>query len=794
MHYLKPALRSLRKHTDLTLINVFGLALGLACCLLIGRYVLHETSYDRFHDKADRIYRLSPDVTMPSGVQSWTATQGPLAPALEADFPEIEAAVRLHASDALVQHEEVRHIEPNLLYVDAAFLDVFSFPLLAGDAATALGAPGSIVLTETTARKYFGTTDVLGETLVLDGARTYTVTGLLQDLPPNTRFDFDLLLPVADLQEHGPPWMFESWGDFFFTTYVLLREGQNAKALADKLPAFIDKHAGFLRQAMSPTYVMEPLPDLYLYSDRGSDSGSNRRATLYLFAAVAVFILGIACINFMNLATARSAERATEVGVRKTVGAGRGSLIRQFLVESMVIATLAAGLAILIATLVFPLFLSLTGKPMQGGVFGEPLLLGLLIAMTLLVGLAAGSYPAFVLSSFRPVAVLKGSFRHSSHGVWLRKGLVVLQFGISVVLIAGTAVVYAQLSFMQKQDLGFAKEQMLIVDFGQDEGVQQQVETLKTALAQHAAVEAASASRAIPGTRTVSALTQLQTASRTKWQNTVPTYLVDDDFLTTYDLRLAAGRFFDPAHAADTTSAMVINETLAQTLGFTGPQEAIGSPFHQWGQEGTIVGVVQDFHFASLHERIGPLAMRLGDASMTRYLSLRVQTDDLPNTLAALRASWEERAPQYPFIYRFLDETFDEQYRAEQRFGQLFGIFAVLAILIACLGLFALAAYATQQRIKEIGVRKVLGASVPSLLGLLSKDFLKLVLVAFVVAAPLAYLAAQRWLEGFAYHIELSWTIFLLAGLAALSVAFLTVSYEALRVAATNPAACLRYE
>ncbi len=800
MLHLRPALRSLRKHQGITFINVVGLAVGLACCLLIARYVLHERSYDRFHAHGERVYRLSPDVTMPSGTQSWTATQGPLAPALMEVFPEVETAVRLYNGEAVIQHDAVRHVEENLQYADAAFLDVFSFPLLQGDAATALQAPSSIVLTASMARKYFGTESVLGETLVLDGTRTHTITGVLADLPSNTRFDFDVLLPIETLKETGPEWLFESWGDFFFTTYVQLAEGQRPQDFIAKLDRFIDENVPFLREGMSPSYVLEAVPDLYLYSDRGADSGAQRRASLYLFAIVALFILGIACINFMNLATARSAERATEVGVRKTVGAGRGSLVAQFLTESMLVAILAGVLAVGLASLAYPAFVALTGKAMPTSIFAEPLLLGLLAAAVLVVGLAAGSYPALVLSGFRPAAVLKGAFRHSAQGVWLRKGLVVLQFGISVVLIVGTGVVYSQLSYLNNQDLGFDKEQLLVLEFdaaqltGAEADAEPPIETIKESLAQQTSVEGVSASRAVPGTRTVSALTTLQTADRSDWQNTLTTYLVDDDFLATYELDLAAGRFFTPQFASDAEEAIIINETMARTLGFTQPQDALGTTFQQWGNEGTVVGVVQDFNFASLHAPILPMSMRLASAAQTQYLTLRVATNDLPNTLSDIRASWETLVPQYPFTYRFLDESFDEAYRAEQQFGRLFGTFAALAILIACLGLFGLAAYAIQQRIKEIGVRKVLGASVPSLIGLLSKDFLQLIGVAFVIAAPLAYFGAQRWLDGFAYHTDPSLVLFALSGVLVAAIALVTVSYEALRVASINPTECLRSE
>ena len=782
-NYLTIALRNLRRHRAFSFINIAGLAVGMACCLLIGLYVRQEVSYDRFHENADRLYRVA--FVMDDGGQVWPTarTPHPLAPALLDAFPEVEAAVRFRRGEAVLRRGDDLFKEEAFYFADASVFDAFSFPLIHGEAGAALAAPFTLVLTEDAARKYFGPENPVGRMLTVEDMGDFTVTGVLQTIPQNAHFRFDFLASYATLNTLQPEALGQ-WDSAVTSTYLLLSAGYDAAAFEAKLPAIVAQRLG--PEAGGSRFYLTPLTDVHLYSDLPGELGEGGDARyLYLFSSVALFILLIACINFMSLTTARSAERAREVGLRKVLGAVRRQLVRQFLGESVLLALLAMGLAVVLVELTLPAFNTLTGKALT---FGGGFLWWIgLLGTGLAVGVLAGSYPAFALSIFCPAQVLKSQATPGSAGAWLRKGLVVLQFGIAVVLITGTLVMAEQLAYIQRKNLGFDKEQVAVIPL-QDSGVRSQYETIKQEVLAHPGVVQAAASYHTPGRGLGRYYVEVEGIEETL---DLPTYIVDYDYLETMGMHVTAGRAFSENLPTDATQAFMVNETAVRTFGW---DEPLGKTI-TWDSEklGAVVGVVQDFHVRSLHEAIEPMILHI-DPTYFRRLSVRIRPDQIPETLAFLKTTFEQIDPRHPFEYSFVDQDFAMQYEAEQRTARLIRYAAILAILIACLGLLGLAAFSVQRRTKEIGVRKVLGATIPGIVLLLSKDFVRLVLVALVMAAPLSYLAMNHWLADFAYRVEISVGTFVLAGGLALLIAVLTVSYQAIRAALADPVKSLRYE
>ena len=787
--YFITAIRNLVKHRFYAIINVLGLAIGMTCCLLIFLYVQHELSYDTFHTKKDRIYRVVTDIKTPTETLNIWSTSAPMVAYMKADFPEVEAMVRFDDAGLLIQRGEQTFQEDKSMFVDSAFFRVFDFLLLQGNPNTALVAPFSIVLTEDAAQRYFGDEDPLGQRLRMEGEHDLTVTGVMQNVPENSNFTFDILLSLSTRLEKLYPDRAEQWDSFGYGSYVLLAEGANPSTLESKLPAFLNNYVSE-EDRDAYTLFLEPLTDVY-FSDRGAPQ-TGSLTNVKIFSIIAAFILLIAGINFTNLATARASERAKEVGIRKVAGAVRGQLISQFLCESLLLSLLAFALALLAGELLLPAFNQLSGKMVATSILYHSYYLPLFLGVALLVGLLAGLYPALVLSGFRSVSILKGRFSSSRRGVVLRQALVVAQFAISIMLIAGTAVVYTQLDYMRNQALGFKQDQMLVIDFRYDDAVQEKIETFKQQLGNHPEVLSISASSSVPGQGNNGAFTEIENPAGDMQASNVNLFYVDHDFLGQYEMPLAAGRAFSRDFATD-TAALIVNEALVKSYGYASPEEIIGQRFSQWGVEGEIVGVVKDYHFRSLQQAIEPMTVRL-EPTRVRFLSLNVTPNDIPRTVAALQQQWQTLAPQRPFNYFFLDQSFDEQYRAEARFGELFIYFAGLAIFTACLGLFGLISYTIVQRTQEIGIRKVLGASESSIVRLLSKDFLVLVLVAFVIASPVAWYALDQWLADFAYRVAMPWWIFALAGLLATVIAMLTVSVQSVRAATANPVDSLRSE
>jgi len=784
--YLKIALRNLHKHRSYTALNVVGLGLGVFCCLLILLFVQDERSYDRFHENADRIYRVTVHQTYGGQTNDHLLAPVGMGATLAAALPAVEQATKVRSyASTLVTRGDQPFYEDGVFAADPTFFDVFSFSLLQGNPETALANPRSVVLCEHLTRKYFGEENPVGQSLRLN-TTDYEVTGVAAEVPHNAHFHFHLLLSFNPESVFGSV---DSWAGGAYPTYLLLAEGYTAADVEAALPPLKAKYLNE-EQAARIGYGFQPLTAIHLYSNlEGSElepTGDIRY--VYLFATIALLVLLIACVNYMNLATARSARRAREVGVRKALGANRSHLRRQFLGESLVMSSLAVALGIALVELALPTFNRLVQKEIAVQYLGPDSILPVLLGIVLLVGLIAGSYPAFFLSAFNPARVLKSATAGSRRGYWLRSGLVTFQFAVSIMLIVATVVVQHQLNYVQTKRLGFDKEHVVVI---RTRGAVKDTRAAFTeALAGLSSVKNVAEN-------TPTGMHLRGPAYPEGWDEDgegVMTWLtyIDYDFLPTLGIEIAEGRAPSADHATDARDAVLVNEAAVREYGWDDP---VGKTIRLNDEQHRVIGVVKDYHYRSLKEAIAPLVLMIG-ADQLAYsdIAARVYPTDLPATLAALEATWKTFAPDRPFEYRFLDEEFGKYYQAEQRLGRIFGAFSFLAILISCLGLFGLASFTTEQRTKEIGIRKVLGASASGLVVMLSKDFTRLIGLAFLVSAPLAYFAMNQWLEDFAYRIDISWPIFLTAGLAALGVALLTVSYQAIKAALADPVKSLRYE
>jgi putative ABC transport system permease protein len=787
--HFKIAVRNMLKHKGHTFINVVGLSVGIAVCFLIFLWVRDELSYDRFHAKADRTYRALWEARFGDNEWKIPLVGVPLAETLEKEFPEVERAVRLYAGGMTLRHGEDYVREQNFLFTEESFFEVFTVKFIAGNPETALRDPESVVLTEETAQRYFPNLNPLGQRMERNDGRLLHVTGVVKSFPPQAHFHFNFLAPLKSLpiieqrRTH--------WGSATVYTYLVLRPGESAAALQAQFQAYVDeKVAGeeFRQSGNYTRFPLQPLLDIHLRSHLQYELAANGNVMyVYLFSVIAVFILLLACINFVNLATARSMQRGREVGIRKVLGSQRMQLIRQFLAETFVHVGLAILAAIVLAELALPAFNRFAGKQLAIDFFDSPFAIITLAGLALVVTILAGAYPAFFLSSFWPVQALKGRFAARSGRERLRQGLVVVQFCISIGLIAGTLVVRNQLQFMQSKRLGFDKEHVLLIHRAGALGKQHA--TFRNRLLAHPLIAGAAAAQNLPGQEFDSTVFTLEQPAN--YQNTSLTYvMVDEQYAEVLKLNLVAGRNFSEEFATD-SSAFLINQTAAKALGWKEPLgKRLGmGDFYQ----GPVIGVVEDFHFESFHHEVKPILFMF-NRWQPSYLAVRLRPGDIAEGIAAIQKLWKEFVPNTPLQYSFLDQDYQRLYDSEQRVAQIFMAFSVLAILIACLGLFGLASFMAEQRTKEIGVRKVLGASVAGVAALLSKDFVKLVLVAFVVATPLAYFAMQRWLQDFAYRIEIGWWVFALAGGIALLIALLTVSFQALKAALANPVEALRYE
>ncbi len=781
--------RRLRRHGGYAVLNILGLTIGLTAAFLIFLYVRFEGSYDDFHSKAGRIYRMNCDEKTPTGVIHQGFTSAPMSIAAKAAFPEIEAVVREDFQSLLVRQGSAVFQEEHGAYVDSGFFQVFDFPLLRGDAATALKAPLSVVLSASTAKKYFGDSDPMGKTLLIrDEGMAAKVTGIMADMPENTELKADLLISKSTTELFNPE-EDKHWPDFGLYAYVLLKPNVDAHALERKFPAFVEQQDGAEEKQMQLwfTLFLKPLRDVYLYSS-GDAAGPawGNPTNVYIFSIVGVFVLLIAGINFINLTTARSTERAREVGIRKVAGAMRGQLVGQFLGESVFQASIAFLLATVSCALLIPAFNGLAGKPVSTGLFQHPGDLLVFLGIAVGIGLLAGIYPALVLSGFRPVVVLKGRFATGSKGLVLRRGLVVFQFVISIAFIAATFIVRAQLSYLRNHPLGFDNKQMLVLQTYGDEHKL----ALKTEIGRLPGVLTTGLSSSTPGGSLIYGLSHMENRKGELQTENLNLYLVDFDYMLQHRMALVAGRDFSPAFATDSTQAMIINESAVKDLGYASPQDAVGRRFNSFGRKGRIIGVMKDFNYYSLHDAISPLGMLISPQD-AQLLSVQVNMAGLPATIAGIEGIWKKIMPARPLNYYFEDEFFNRQYQDEDRFGRLFVDFSILAILISCLGLLGLSSYSTLQRTREIGIRKVLGASVTAIVRLLSGEFLRLVALALLIAIPVCWFFMHRWLADYYYRISFPWWLLGLAGGLAIFIAFLTIGFQTIRTALGNPVKAL---
>ena len=785
-NYLKIALRNLQRQKGYSILNITGLSVGLACSFFILLWVQDEVSYDRFHTEGDRLHRVMRNYYTSEQTFTWASMPMPVAQVLEDEYPEVEHAILISWSQQMLLSRGDQTFRESGHYVGPAFFEAFSFPFIQGNPATALGDPGNIVISESLAQKYFGpdwqtSGSVLGQTITVDQQRDLKVTGVFEDVPSTSTLQFDFMMPVEIFISEND-WL-EHWGNSTLRVFVQLQEGADASALNGKIKNIINDH----HENASVDLFLQPVADMHLYDDfEAGQLVGGRIEYVRTFSIVALFIVLIACINFMNLATARSSQRAREIGVRKAVGATRPALIRQFIGESVLMALLALVLALGLVALLLPAFNELTDKSIALLQL-DPTFWLLFLGIALVTGLLAGSYPALYLASFNVIAVLRGTAVRRPGGRGVRKGLVVFQFAMSILLIVGTMTVYAQMEYIRTKNLGLDRENLVSVAL---EGpAAEQAETFEQVLEKEAGIASVTRSSQNP-------LSVGQSTSDPAWEGKDPDSEVlfniintGYDFVETMKMELASGRDFSRAHATDSVNYLV-NERAAAVMGMTDP---VGQRLTFWGQEGEIVGVVKDFHIASLYDEIEPTVIRF-DPERAQLIYVRTEAGHTPEAIANLEKVYKTFNPGYPFEYRFLDEQFEQTYQAEAVMGKLANYFAVLAVFIACLGLFGLAAFTAEQRTKEIGIRKVLGAPIATLVLLLSREFTVLVLVAFLITAPVSYFLMNGWLDKFAYHTSLGVGIFALAGVAALAIAWLTVSYQSIRTALANPVDALRTE
>lgn len=790
----KTAFRYLWNHKIFSGINLIGLATGLCVCFFALLYVHFELSYDNYNKNEDRIYRLVTDVKTSSGT-NYESTSAPMAPALQAAFPEVQAATRVFLDYLIVQKDQDNFGEEPVGYADSSLFSVFTLPLIRGNASTVFNTPFNVVLSETAAKKYFGNDDPIGKTLIIDGKHSATVTGEMKDMPYNSHFRVDIFLSMSTLLKDYAPYMNTKWDKFGFYTYLLLPKKYNPNQLEAKFPAFIKKNMD--ESQVKYSLALEPLKDVYLKEKpRGSRTGTSVSGNInnvYIFSLIALFVLFIACFNFINLTTAFSLYRAKEISVRKVLGASKKQLVFQFLTDAVLLCLVAFAIAIFLCFLLLPIFNELSGKVITTALTDNLNYVGFLLLISISVGLLSGIYPAFFLSGLKPISSLKGKFISGTRGKALRKVLVVAQFSISIILIIATIVVYIQLHFMQNHELGFKKDHQLVIDFHFDNRITDHVEAVKQQLMSLPGISVVSMSSAIPGRYNHTFPTEIEDPKGDMHELLSNSYFVDYDFLNQYQIRLIAGRQFSKDITSDLRNAMIINEAALRSLGYHDPNAVIGKRFTQRGNSGTIIGVIKDFHFHSFTEEVQPLVLMVSPGFFT-FLTLNISSQNLQETIKGLENKWKEIVPGMPMIYFFADDAYNAQYKSEAQFGKLFFCFSIVAILLSCLGLLGLSAFSTVQRTKEIGIRKVLGSSVYSIVNLLTKDFIILIGIAFLIGVPIAWFCMNKWLQEFAYRIHIGWWIFALAGISVMIIAMATISFQAIKAAMANPVESLRSE
>ena len=812
--YFISAWRNIKSNKLFSFINVFGLAIGFTCCLLITLYIYHENSYDSYHKNVNNLYELATVFVKDGKEDPKPNTPAPMAAAMKQEYPEIIETTRLlalFAEDKTLLQYRPQNGAPKTFYetkgyaADSTFFRLFTYKFIEGDPNTCLNAPNTVVLSEEIAKKLFGNESAINKTIHIssnsNGDTTFIVTGVFRPFSKPTQIDARFFLSMKGGRvERFAATQTDMAGNNMFNTFFLLKPGSDAKALESKFPAFVEKYIAKSLKEMGfyKKQFLVPVKDMHLYSGMDVNiSPVGSVTSLYILGSIALFTLLLACINFMNLSTARSSKRSVEVGIRKVLGAERGALIKQFISESVLMSFIALVLALFITILSLKAFSFMSGAELSFNLSSHwQLLLGFFI-VAVITGFIAGSYPAFYLSSFRPVKVLKGKISNSLSAVALRKGLVVFQFVISVVLIIASVVISRQMKYMKTKDLGFAKDQQLIIPL-RSNNAKNIYTPLKEAVKKNPLVEQVGATLYYPGIMNPSDMALRKEGKTANDAKLVHTNVIDESLLQTLDIQPVAGRLFSEQFPADTNNRIIINAEAVKEIGFSSPEEAVGSKvFFDWRGESynyTIVGVVKNFHFKDLRVPIAPYAFFLNKRPYYNYLIVHAKPGNISNLLNQVSKSWSSLNPNEPFEYSFLDDDFQKNYETENRQAAMVAFFTTIAILISCLGLFGLATFSAEQRTKEIGIRKVLGASVTSVVGLLSKDFLKLVLIAFMIAVPAGWYFMNTWLQDFAYRINIGWWVFAIAGLFAVVIAFVTISFQAIKAAVANPVKNLRTE
>jgi putative ABC transport system permease protein len=802
LNYLKIAWRSMKNDRRYVFIKLTSLAVGLACFLVITFFVRWKLSYDSFHERGDRICRVVVRGNFNMGKTTMSVIPSPMAAAIADEFPEAANVARVHPlKDWTFKYQDKKSFETGLA-ADENFLRMFTFPLAKGDAGTALRDPLTIVLTESLGRKYFGNEDPVGKTLTIpnfDGKSfDYKITGILKDVPKNSHLRFDFIVSLVSVKVlNGESDYLGTWGNWDAVVYVELSRGADPRAFAAKLAPFYEKHAG----RKSGDFILQPLKSIHLRSDAFGDAWSSQTygmGNIYLLSCIAVIILMIACVNYINLATARASKRMTEIGLRKIVGASRNQLIKQFLAESVLLTLISFGAALLIAVLAIPGLSSFIDKPSGMDIFRDKTFLAGLAGLAFLVGILAGIFPALVLSSLRPVNALRKSLARAKRNFNFRNLMVVVQFGIAIILIVGTQVIIRQMTFIQRGNMGYDRDEVLVVDV-RDSKLQKNFLPLKTQILQNPKILGASMSRSLPYDIVPMLGARVEEGTLPSSRDRFSSYytIVDQNFLDFYGIPLLSGRNFSEKNASESEEAVIINETAARQLGWKDP---LGKMYQvNWkAKNGRVIGVIKDFHFQSLHRPIEALTLMFDSGGDSRswggYLSLKVNTTDLNRTIASIRTAVESFIPDRPFTYFFLDDAFNELYKTETKLGVLFRGFSALALILSCLGLYGLASFTIERRTKEVGIRKVLGATLPGVFFLLTKEFLKWVLLVNLVAWPMAFFLMNKWLQSFAYRIHLGVLTLVSSSAIALMIALLTISLQTVKAGTANPVDSLRYE
>ena len=804
-NYLKIAFRNLLKYKFISFINLFGLTVGIACCLLILTYIINELSYDKFHPEADRTYRVTRsfrnaetgEISLNLGTLA-----PPFAPLLINDFKEIEKITRLLPNgQSPLRYEDKMFNESDIYWGDEHLFDFFKIKLTKGNPAKALKDPYSVIMTGDLARKYFGAEDPINKMIRMDNQINLKVTGIYDPLPPNSHVHPRIIVSFNTLKDtaiYGEENLRTNWGNNSFLTYIRLPKNYDTRRLEKQFPAFLDRHmneGGKYKTSQWTALALQKLTDIHLRSHldyEAEENGDIKR--VYVFSAIALFILLIASINYMNLSTARSALRAKEIGIRKVVGAQRKEIIAQFLSESVLVSWLAMILAFFLTWVFLPWLNKLSGQQLSIDILSRWDIILPMLAVPFVVGLLSGIYPALFMSSFRPVEVLKGLFRVGGRTISFRKVLVTTQFAISIILIISTITVFRQMRYMQQKELGFDRTHIVNIPYYTT--LNDRFDAFRTELLSNSYIKNVGRSSRIPTGRLLDAM-----GARIKRSDTlepanadIKFVSADQDFIQTYGVKIVAGRSFSRDFSTD-TGAFLLNQAAAKALGFKTDEDVIGKDFGYGSRTGKVIGVFNDFHFESMHQKIVPLVL-LVPRSANNYgnTSIKITGTNIPAALAHIEKTWHKFLPETPYQYTFLDENFERLYQSEERQKTIFTVFAFIAIFIACLGLFGLSAFAISQRIKEIGIRKVLGADVNTIVALLSKDFLKLVLLAAIIAFPIAWYAMDSWLQDFAYRIHVTWWVFVVAGIIAGIIAFVTISFQAVKAAIANPVKSLRSE